>query len=769
MKDFVRISGKIDDFSAKELVFAGVVHFLAFLGGVISTRAIVLGRLLPFGISYLAAAPSIFAPAAALGTFAGYFFPVIGGSGFRYIATLFAILAIKLLLGNYKKLIKSPVFLGVISFLACLLTSAVNLKNGSINIFDGLTESLLAAFGAYFMTKGFAVFEGSRRGLSNEELSTLLISLCIVFMGLNGFEAGGISVGRILSVTLILVAARFGGITAGSISGIAVGICASLSSIGPYVGMGLAFAGLMAGVFSMLGKYAQGIVLLIFVFIGSVAGKDLNLLACAIIEAVIGTAIFVFIPKKLSQLFSRVFSARTLLTIPEGFKKSLTLRLELASNALRDVSKTVEQVSGELAKINSPDFENVITAVEQDACAGCKLRVHCWETKRDDTIEAVINMTKAVKQGNLSPESEATTEFRGRCLRLMKMGNATYRRYSDYAGRIAAENRIDEVRSVVSDQFGGISSMLYELSLDFKNDEQFDTAAAEASCAALGSIGIHIDEASARIDKYGRMTLEFKLKRVKDLVINKMQLIRALAIACERDFDTPIVTELGNDIFILVNERADITVDFAAEQMCSSKSTMCGDAYKSFYDGKGHFIIVLSDGMGTGGRAAVDGAMASGLMARLIKSGFGYDCSLKILNSSMLFKSTDESLATLDVASIDLFTGVLELYKAGAAPTIVRRQGKIGKAESTSLPAGILRDISFDKVNIRCRIGDVIVLMSDGVSSTGTDWIRAEVEAFSEGDAKSLARRICEGAKRRSDTTHQDDLSVLVAILEKSV
>ena len=113
--------------------------------------------------------------------------------------------------------------------------------------------------------------------------------------------------------------------------------------------------------------------------------------------------------------------------------------------------------------------------------------------------------------------------------------------------------------------------------------------------------------------------------------------------------------------------------------------------------------MILSDGMGTGGRAAVDGAMASGLMSRLIKAGFGYDCSLRILNSSMLFKSTDESLATVDIASIDLFTGETKLYKAGAAPTIVRRSGKTGKVQSTSLPAGILREIGFDKAVVKCK------------------------------------------------------------------
>ena len=165
----------------------------------------------------------------------------------------------------------------------------------------------------------------------------------------------------------------------------------------------------------------------------------------------------------------------------------------------------------------------------------------------------------------------------------------------------------------------------------------------------------------------------------------------------------------------------------------------------------------------------MDGAMACGLMTRLIKAGFGYDCSLKFLNSSMLFKSTDESLATVDVASIDLFTGQTELYKAGAAPTVIRRSGKTGKAESTSLPAGILREIGFDKASLKCKVGDIVVMMSDGAVSEGTDWIRQEVEAWRDGSAQELAEKICESAKRRRTDTHEDDITVLTAILNKSV
>lgn len=769
MKDIVKISNKIEDFSAKELILASLTHFFAALGGIAASRAVVLDRLLPFGLSFLAGSSLTFTPAAAIGVFLGYFFPAVGNGGFRYIAALFALVSIKLLLNNYKKLISNPVFLTFISLLANLITSAVALKSMETTLIDVVTESVLCAMGTYFIAKSFCTLSHSSSGLSADELSTMLISLSILILGFNNLQLNGISLGRILGAVLILTSAKYGGIISGAVSGIAVSLTMTLSNTSGNIGVAFAFAGLMAGIFASLGKYAQVTVLIIFSFIGSVTTADTMLVSRTVIEAALGSLLFLILPRKASILLGKFFSSHPRLSVPSGFKKSLTMRLELASNALRDVSETVEQVSEELSKINAPDFGTVISAVERDACAGCKLRVHCWENKRNDTINAILEMTKAVKQGDCSPETAATEEFKGRCIRVSRVANATYKRYSDYASHIAAESRIDEVRSVVSDQFNGISSMLYDLSVDFNNDEKFDNAAADNAATALKNLDIRVDEACSRIDKYGRMTLEFKLKKTPELIINKLQVMKMVSVVCERDFDVPTISEVGGDIFIVLNEHAAISIDIGVEQICASGSNMCGDAYKYFLDGRGHFIMILSDGMGTGGRAAVDGAMASGLMSRLLKAGFGYDCSLKILNSSMLFKSTDESLATVDIASIDLYTGQTELYKAGAAPTIVRRSGKTGKAQSTSLPAGILRDIGFDRAAIKCKTGDIVVLMSDGATGNGTDWIRAEIESWQDGSAQSLAEKLCECAKRRRNDNHEDDITVMVAIMQKAV
>ncbi|MEE1239204.1 MAG: SpoIIE family protein phosphatase [Acutalibacteraceae bacterium] len=769
MKDIIKTSERTEKFNQRELIAAGTTHIFSIAAGFIATRAAVADKLLPFGLSVVAGASLTYTPATAIGAFLGYFIPALDTGGFRYIAAMLAIVAIKLLLSGYKRLTERPVFLSFICLLASFLTSAVTFSGLNFSFLNVLAESLLAAGGTFFISRCCSSLPKAVSGLSVDELVSLFASLSIILTGINSFNFNGISLGHILGIALILTAGKYGGTISGAICGTTVALSLTISGTSGEIGVIYAFIGLISGVFASLGKYVQVAVPLIFSLTASIATGNPILIAATVIESALGSALFLALPRRLSVHISRLFSVYPKLVTPDGYKKSLSMKLNVAASALCDVSETVEQVSAELSKINSPDFSSVITAIEQDACAGCKLRIHCWESRRDSTVEAILGMTKVIKEGSRTPENGAPEEFRGRCLRVSQVANAAYKRYSDYTSRIAAENRIDEVRSVVSDQFDGISYMLTEFADDLEKDGKFDNSTAAKASSALKNLGIQTEECTCKIDKFGRMSLEMKVKKQPDTIINKLQIMKLLSVVCERDFDAPAVNRANDSTFITLCEHAAIRVDVGIAQKCASDSAMCGDAYKYFFDGRGHFIMILSDGMGTGGRAAVDGAMASGLMTRLIKAGFGYDCSLRILNSSMLFKSTDESLATVDIASIDLYTGNIELYKAGAAPTLIRRSGRTGKAVSTSLPAGILREISFDKAVVKCKIGDIVVLMSDGASVEGIDWIREEIENWSDGTAEELAERICESAKRRRADNHLDDISVMTAILKKSV
>ena len=135
----------------------------------------------------------------------------------------------------------------------------------------------------------------------------------------------------------------------------------------------------------------------------------------------------------------------------------------------------------------------------------------------------------------------------------------------------------------------------------------------------------------------------------------------------------------------------------------------------------------------------------------------------------MLVKSADESLATIDLIKIDLYTGKAELYKAGATTTFLYSKGEIRRFSSGSLPVGILDGAGYDKQSCRVSEGDIIVMVSDGAVAGGETWIGDELRKSSNLSAKDIAVKLCHYAKERADEIHPDDITVITAKIEKGI
>lgn len=769
MKEVIKKKTGISEVGYRELVFEIIRQGIIALAGLVVSSGTVFGNLRPFGLAFLAAVPNEYLALSSFGCFFGYLFPLSALGSFRYFAAMFAIIAIKVLLSAVLKKALKPLWTALVCLSTTLLTGLVITSGSTREMLLSVSEAVLSMGAAYFFTFAFKTLAIRKEGLSGEELASVLISVNLMIVGLMGIGAGNISVGRMLFTAFILVSSRYGQTIGGAVSGVTAGFCATISS-GNMISLPVfAFSGLIAGIFASRGKYICTASYILAAVVASSLAGDFAASVGVFIEVAFGSAIALCIPKSICIKVGRMFSPPAKTISENGMKKSVTMRLKYAASALSDVSETVETVARELARINSPDFETVISNIEKDACIGCSLCTHCWEQKKNETITAVLDVIKAIKEDKPEPIEEAPDEFRGRCIRSAKMGQAVFRHYSDYASRIAAENRLSDVRNVVSDQFEGISNMLCDLAAELNRDEMFDDLTAGKIAAALKNIDIRAEECGCRVDKYGRMSVEIIVKPSERIRYNRMQILRTVEACCDRDFEPPSVAELERNVYITLTEKAVVTADIGVAQHACSPSGICGDAYNHFNDGRGRVFMILSDGMGAGGRAAVDGAMASGLMSRLLKAGFGYDCSLSIVNSAMLFKSTDESLATVDISCIDLFSGRTDLLKAGAAPTIIRRNGKSGRAQSTSLPAGILRDVGFDKATVKLYPGDVVVMMSDGATSEGTEWLCAEIDAWRDGNAQALAEHLMRCARRRRSDNHEDDITVMTAIIERAV
>lgn len=257
------------------------------------------------------------------------------------------------------------------------------------------------------------------------------------------------------------------------------------------------------------------------------------------------------------------------------------------------------------------------------------------------------------------------------------------------------------------------------------------------------------------------MTVEIELAVGRKTAISKTVLLREVGRACGRYFSSPSVSFEDDRARVTMCELPLYDLEIGSAQHICGDGDLCGDCINYFNNGEGSTVAVISDGMGTGGRAAVDSNMAVSIMTRLCKAGLSYDCSLAVVNSSLMIKSEDESLATLDMADFNLFTGRLKLMKAGACTTFIRRGSKLIRKDMPSLPLGILSEARFIKEDVTLSADDMIVMVSDGALIGSPDWIEKLILSWRKAAAEDLAAQIVEEARRRRMNDHDDDITAI--------
>jgi stage II sporulation protein E len=154
------------------------------------------------------------------------------------------------------------------------------------------------------------------------------------------------------------------------------------------------------------------------------------------------------------------------------------------------------------------------------------------------------------------------------------------------------------------------------------------------------------------------------------------------------------------------------------------------------------------------------------VFSRLIKAGIGLDTALGLTNIALAVKSEDESLSTLDVAEIDLFSGEALILKAGAAPSFYTVSGRVRTVEPPSTPLGILNNVGFTRYHLQLRGGDMLVMVSDGMLGSGSNWLRDEIKAARNPDPREFSKLLLDTARRKCGGNF-DDMTVVTLIMEE--
>jgi stage II sporulation protein E len=149
----------------------------------------------------------------------------------------------------------------------------------------------------------------------------------------------------------------------------------------------------------------------------------------------------------------------------------------------------------------------------------------------------------------------------------------------------------------------------------------------------------------------------------------------------------------------------------------SAKGEVSGDSH-SFQGLKdGRYMLMLCDGMGSGEAARAESASTVSLMENFFQAGFDDTVVFDTINRLLLLKGDEEMFSAVDLCMLDLKTGDATFTKIGAESSYIFAGGDVRTVTPGSLPIGILDDVTPVSSRMTLYEGDMIVMVSDGVSS----------------------------------------------------
>lgn len=741
--------------------------------GLLLPRASVYGGLMPFGIGLVAAINGPGTVLVYLAAIMGYLLQGAAVS-LRYIAALVAAAGLRWAISGFRVISRSAIFPSAVTFIALLVTGSALLLSAAPTISAICTiiaESLLGGGFAYFTAMFWReIPDLEERSLSTRGQLSAIVLTAVVMMALLAVEFAGISPGRILCGVVILLAARCAHIAGGALVGILMGVAVLLTTPDMvHLAPAFALGGALSAVFSDKGKLACAAMYLVSIGIATVQASSEVALIISLYEAIASCLLFLVLPCATETLIERVFLQTRQLPEVYASRKATALKMEYAAKAMAEVVGTVDTISCQLATLGAPDIGSMCRKCTDEVCQKCKKRTACWEAHFSAVMDSVNHTVSVLRERGAVTAEDLSGYLRSECIAAEALVVRLTARYREFLVREAAFRRLHELRGIVNDQFASMATMLEEFAHRFSNPEWTDVETEKRVRKALEKDKTEVLSLSCRVSDRGRMAVEILLDGNYQ-PHNKDAFRRKINELCGRRFAAP-VTEYASGVtrISFVEENTYRVAVGTAQLMCKGEK-LCGDAYEIFRDSEGSQLLVLSDGMGSGGRAAVDSALAAGLAVRLLKAGFGYESMLKMINTALMAKSEDESLATLDIVDINLFSGNVRLLKAGAGASLLYSKGRISHIEESSLPLGILRELTFAQNDDRLVEGDILITMSDGVSNEGLSWVEELVKTFDLQNGSSLselAEAIATGARERQGA-EEDDITVLVAQLRKT-
>ena len=738
-----------------------------FLTGFLMSAARIAGSAAPFGAAVVAQAGAGLNGVASLaGACLGYL--AVGGLawGIRYAAACVLIFTVGFIFIDSR--VRGRVWF--MPACAAAIMAATGLLGGLSSgaepaklIVPALAEAVLSAGAVCFFREALSTAERTTEAAVKRHDAAVIVFAACALMALSRLNIMGvISVGRVLSLLLVMTCALKGGSLAGAGAGTAFGLAMDAASgLAPVYTMVYAFAGLISGMFSRFGRLSYVVSFILADALAVLCAWSWTERLDALFEVFAASVGFMLLPPGLLARVGALIQPLSAGMGESGLRKYASRRVEGIARAFDDVSAVARRNS---EFVNDNDIARVFDRAADAACMRCKRRDECWVKNYMETLDALNQATAAMTERGLLEAEDIPEWFRDKCTGLAAFVAAVNAELRASAGRRQFRARMEESRSAAWSQYEDFAEILIDVARELGSLNGADPLAERRLMRYLRSQDIEADAAVFR-DSTGRLRAVVESGKLSALTSDPAYLDKLSAVLGVR-LCRPNSGAEGR-LTLLEAEPLAVSVGIAA--MKKKGENVSGDRGTYFKTDAGVLCVILSDGMGTGEDAAAESVEAVEILERFLRSGVEPATAMKILNSVMLLRNGDGwGFATVDLMCVDLFTGETSFYKYGAAPSYVRTGKSVRRVTGESLAAGLMsgEGAAPDVVRMRLKPGSVAVIASDGVI-TGEDdaWLREQLrDEPGDKDMKSLAREVLR--KAADEYGAGDDMTVLAVRVE---
>lgn len=602
---------------------------------------------------------------------------------------------------------------------------------------------------------------GSGEGVCSAARRTgALVLVCTTLISLsNLYLWKDVSFGRTLGACLVLAGAWQGGLAAGAVLGVTIGLSMDLAGSGvPLYAMAWGLAALAAGAFR--GKKRVWAAAAFAAADGAAVlwTWDRGLTLAILYEVFLGSVAFFMVPerqwKRLGGLLAPAQTAP-----PDGRAQGYAQKkLEATAAAFRTLYESLR------GSFRVPENDNDVAAVFDRAacrvCRTCSLRSSCWERDYVTTFNALNDATQAMLDRGRGEAEDFPGYFSSRCLHFRAFLAAVNEELTALLYRRQYNSRIQDSRAAVCRQYGQLSALLGAAAAELGEELIPDPAADRRLRQRLAGMG---DRVRGGVFRDGRGRLRIELEGPDCPLLAAPEELAELAGLMEAPMR--LEDQDGDHLTLIQQEPLMAVAGIAARK--KDGETVSGDAGTYFKRGDGTLYVLLCDGMGSGPQANRESSLALRLLEQFLQAGVETEHALVTLNSALALRGEEAGgFTTVDLLQVDLFTGDGVVFKLGAAPTYVRKGGIVRRISGASLPAGLAAEerSAPDRFPIHLSPGDCVLLVSDGVTGTEDDsWLRERLVKFDQGSPKELARDLI----THSPQGATDDSTALVIRLEK--